>query len=661
MIAAPVPAVAAGPKPAAPHVFTVAKMLYGEGDYAGALAAFAEALALAPDDPYIRIEHAQVLARLAQAARSPRARGEQLQRAVAEAERARRAAPENVDVLRALGGIYLEVADGDPAALTAAQEAFEAVRRQQPTDIQALAALGRIYLDRGEPARAAELYRELAGQTPNNRLASTFLVEALVKADQRAEAEKVLADLLAAEPDAIETRLMLAELQSERADHRAALATLLAAPPELRDEPRLKRQLASELYLTGDLDAALATTESLLAAQPDNQFLALLRALVLSAQGQSEEALATVATLRARDPEDAALAGTEARLLQRLGRTDEAARALGALASRLESKGKTASAAEVRLELARLLFEARRFAEAAAAVRPLTSGASGTFGSGSATDPAIPAIAGQAALVEADALLALGRHGEALDLLVRQPASPLVAAKRAEALFRAGREEEARREVDGLAASGQPQAVLSVVQVYQRLERYDDSIPLLERLVGREPRLATASFLLGAAYERTGRREQAVAAFRRVLEVEPDFHAALNYLGYMWAERGENLEEALALVGRAVALDPDNGAYVDSLGWANFQLGRHDEARTLLERAVRLEPDDPTVHEHLGDVYRALGQTERAREVYRRALELASRGDDANADGEADEADAAAQVRQKLDDLDDLNGGGGSR
>lgn len=651
-VAAPV---GAGPAPAAPHAFTVAKMLSGEGDYAGALAAFAEALALAPDDPYIRIEHAQLLARLAQVARSPRARAEQLQRAAAEAERARRSAPDNVDVLRALGGIYLELAEGDAAALTAAQEAFEAVRRHQPADIQALAALGRIYLDRGEPARAAELYRELVVQTPNNRLAYTFLVEALVKADQRAEAEKVLGELLAADPDSTETRLMLAELQSERGDHRAALATLLAAPPELRDEPRLKRQLASELYLTGDLDAALATAESLLAAQPDNQFLSLLRALVLSAQGQSEQALGSVAALRARDPEDASLAGTEARLLQRLGRTDEAARTLSDLAARLERQGKAAPAAEIRLELARLLFEARRFGEVLAAVRPLAGG--------EAADLADRTITAQAVLLEADALLELGRHGDALDLLARQTPSPLVTAKRAEALFRAGREAEARREVEGLATSEQPQAVLSAVQAYQRLERYDESIPLLERLVGREPRLATASFLLGAAYERTGRREQAVAAFRRALDVEPDFHAALNYLGYMWAERGENLEEALALVRRAVALDPDNGAYVDSLGWAHFQLGRHDEARALLERAARLEPEDPTVHEHLGDVYRALGQTERAREVYRRALELAGRDD------QDDEDDTAEQVRQKLDDLDDLDDrddrddrdGGGSR
>src|SRR6185369_10482816 len=125
-----------------------------------------------------------------------------------------------------------------------------------------------------------------------------------------------------------------------------------------------------------------------------------------------------------------------------------------------------------------------------------------------------------------------------------------------------------------------------------------------------------------AAYERTGKHDLAVTAFRKVLKAAPDFHAALNYLGYMWAEKGENLTEALAMIGKAVALDPDNGAYVDSLGWTHYRLGQYDRARDYLERATRLVPEDPTVHEHLGDVYIALGQRDKAREMYRRALAL---------------------------------------
>ena len=99
-----------------------------------------------------------------------------------------------------------------------------------------------------------------------------------------------------------------------------------------------------------------------------------------------------------------------------------------------------------------------------------------------------------------------------------------------------------------------------------------------------------------------------------------------------------NLEEALSLVSRAVTLDPDNGAYVDSLGWTYFRLGRTDQARGMLERAARLDPEDATLQEHLGDVYVALGQTERARQAYQRSLDL--------------EGSNTEQVRRKLGDLD---------
>jgi Flp pilus assembly protein TadD len=134
---------------------------------------------------------------------------------------------------------------------------------------------------------------------------------------------------------------------------------------------------------------------------------------------------------------------------------------------------------------------------------------------------------------------------------------------------------------------------------------------------------------MGVASERLARHADAEAAFRRVLELDPDDDRTLNYLGYMWADRGENLEQALALIQRAVALEPENGAYVDSLGWVYYRLGRLSEARHHLEEAARLVPEDATILEHLGDLYVALEIPEKARELYRRALAI----DDENVEG----------------------------
>jgi len=119
-----------------------------------------------------------------------------------------------------------------------------------------------------------------------------------------------------------------------------------------------------------------------------------------------------------------------------------------------------------------------------------------------------------------------------------------------------------------------------------------------------------------------GRWPEAEADLKRAVEIAPGEPTALNYLGYSWAERGVNLEEAFRLIEKAVELQPESGAIIDSLGWAHFQLGRYDDAVGHLEEAVRLEPGDPTITDHLGDVYWRLGRETEARYQWRRALTL---------------------------------------
>lgn len=632
----------AQPAPPAPldagasYQFALAKLLAVEGSLVEALAAFEEAEKLAPDAHYVRLEHAQLLARMAQYARNPSSREDYLRKAAERVSAARQLAPGNLDVLRAVGTIYLDIASqtpADPAALATAKEALEEVRRRDPMDAQSLLTLGRLYLDGGDPAKAAEVFRELVTTLPQQRMAYAMLVEALLRAEKPVEAEEALSEILRFDPGSLEARLTLAELQGRRGDQDAVIATLEAAPEEVRSEPRLRRQLAWALYQKGDLQKAGATLEPLLSeaaggteADPN---LVLLKGLILTAEGRNAEAAALLGKVHEAQPGNAALAMTVARALQRDGREEEAARVLGESAVALEREGKAEEAREVRLEEAQVYFDAKRWEDVFRALQPLLA----------AAPQDAPAVHAQAVALQTDALVQAKRFDEALALLGRQAPGPFVDSKRAEVMFRAGRDEEGVQQLAALAASADPATVLAAVQSYHRLERYQDSIPILERMVAAQPDLPIPRFLLGAAYERTGRKDQAVSELRRVVQLEPDFHAALNYLGYTFAEAGENLEEALTLVRRALSHEPDNGAYVDSLGWTYHRLGRHEEAREVLERATRLEPKDATLQEHLGDVYVALGQTERARDAYRRALEL------------GDDDDDAEQVRRKLEDL----------
>lgn len=620
--------------------FAIAKELQSEGSLLEANAAMEKATRLDPEAPYLRAEHALILIRLGELSRAPGSRNTYLQQAREEVDRARQLAPNETDILKTAGDVYLSVASQDAAVLDTARDLLEQIRKIDPTDVQSMVGLGRIYLAKNEADKAVEVFRELVANVPQQRAAYAFLVESLLQARREKEAEPVLGEMLTFDPASLEARLTLAELQGQRGDNRAAVETLRAAPQPARAEPRLRRQLAWALYLSGDPEAALTEVQPLLGqpAAADDRALNLLTGLIYTAEGRNAEAADLLAKVRKVQPTDVAVTLTLSRVLQREGRPDEAARALQELADALVQDKKEGAAQQVRLEAAQLLLEAKQWDAAEAVLKPLLA----------VSDAAVRT---QARAYQVDVLVGRQRYDEALGLLGPEDLPPTLVSKRAEVLLRAGREAEGRQLlgtlVSGASASGAPggaaanaraaEAVISAAQVYQRLERYDEAIQLLRGLSQSQPDLIPAHFLLGAAYERTGRQDEAATQFRRVIELDPEYHAALNYLGYLYAERGEHLDEALALVRRAVALDPDNGSYVDSLGWTYFQLGQREQARDYLERAARLEPKDGTVHEHLGDVYVALGQTEKAREVYRRAVELGDKN--------------AEQVRRKLERL----------
>jgi len=128
--------------------------------------------------------------------------------------------------------------------------------------------------------------------------------------------------------------------------------------------------------------------------------------------------------------------------------------------------------------------------------------------------------------------------------------------------------------------------------------------------------------LRGIIYERIDQWPLAEADFKRVLELSPDDVDTLNYLGYTWVDRGENLPEAFEMIRKAVAAEPESGAIVDSLGWAHYKLGQYQEAKNKLEDAVALSPSSATIIDHLGDVYWKLGRQREAGFQWKRALEF---------------------------------------
>ncbi|HMO07681.1 MAG TPA: tetratricopeptide repeat protein [Paracoccaceae bacterium] len=197
---------------------------------------------------------------------------------------------------------------------------------------------------------------------------------------------------------------------------------------------------------------------------------------------------------------------------------------------------------------------------------------------------------------------------------------------RARALQADGRAEAAVEALRGLARShGDLLGVhVALGDALRRSQRWEEAAAAYDVAVERagppQPEHWSLYYYRGIAHERGDVWPEAEADFQQALALNPDQPQVLNYLGYSWIDRGERLDEALAMIERAVAAQPDAGYIIDSLAWGLFRLGRYEEALEPMERASVLEPVDPVVTDHLGDVYWAVGRQMEARFQWRRAL-----------------------------------------
>lgn len=135
--------------------------------------------------------------------------------------------------------------------------------------------------------------------------------------------------------------------------------------------------------------------------------------------------------------------------------------------------------------------------------------------------------------------------------------------------------------------------------------------------IGAKPDII--NYYIGSLYERKKDIVMAEKYFKKSIEFNPEHADAYNYLGYMWAEQGINLEESTKFIQKALDIDPNNGAYIDSLGWSYYQRGMIFEAIEELKKAVKFLDKDPVIREHLGDAYHKMGKVEEAINEWKRA------------------------------------------
>ena len=553
-------------------------------------------------------------------------RAGQLPQALAAHQRALSKDPQAAPLLRRLAELSLAL-DRRAQAERYAQRALEV----EPQNAELRVLLGGLYAARGDLTAARRTLTNDAG-APLNPDAASALYAVLHAAGRFAEARDTAAWLVEAEPDALRGPLALARAEQSLGDGKAAEEALREGLHQRPGSLVLYGQLASLRRWRGDREGELAVYREVLGIYPDHHATLLARGEAELALGRREESDRSFARVEARYPNDL-------RAVLRLAESNYAAGAWAAAARRFSHALRLQPGMS---EVAFFLGVARRrLGDDAAALARFAD---------------IPPDSERYLDARLQAAIIWEGRGDserALAVLDGAPAREGAKWKprRARGKSRQAKAKQAQAKQAAQAARARPAnaAALRRVELYRagllsRSGNLPAAIAGLEAMLRRQPRDADVLYNLGLLHGESGDSERALQVMHRAIESDPNHADALNYIGYTWAERGERLDEAEALIERALKQRPEEGHILDSLGWVYYmrarpliEAGRVAEGRVWLRRAVvQLKRaaerigggGDPVISEHLGDAYFLLGRRREALQMYEEALRQKPRQDE---------------------------------
>lgn len=497
------------------------------------------------------------------------------------------------------------------------------VLQRAPDDVRARRLMGQVLLEAKKPKRARAHLERAIRLAPTAPEAYLVLAELLMEASLPDEAVKVIERLGKALP-------------GESVGYRRLGLALAARGDGVRSERLLRKSVERD---QGDLEAW-----STLAHIYESTFRL---AKALEAWERAAE----------RDPENPDILLSSGRVALRLGRLEEGRAWLERLLA-LDGSPKTAvkvaftylagnqpeRAAEV-LETVRAPEREPRLQFYAGLVNERLRRFEAALAAFEQVSEANAELYPEAQLHLAMCLSSLGRHDAALEVLGRlaaeRPAWPGLDVTLARALELSGQVSRAEAElVQAFERGPSPELAEALTGFYQRQGRLPEAVRIFKSAAGRRPADESLRFALAVALEKVGDWRGAVAALEQRTDHSP---AAANFVGYALADHGQDLDRALRLVQRALESGPDNGTFLDSMGWVWFKRGDARRALGFLERALVSSPDEPTLLEHLGEVLLRHGRRAEARDCFRRAVERLAHTPDA-----AERPGQGAQLERKL-------------
>jgi len=638
--AQPSPAATASNKTAEAYAqFLIAHRLAEKEDEAGAIAAYKRAMELDPQAADIPAELAALYLE-----------ANKIQEATTAAEQSLKLAPANRQANHVLGLIYAAMAEGGrqgrgraaPAAGSDeyVKKAIDHLERaiDKPLgdpDPNDRATLSRLYLRTGAYDKAIKLLTDLVNQEPGWQDGPMLLAEAYAGAGRGADAIAFLEERGADDPRLLPALADFYERERRWNDAAGIYAKLLQRNPR---SVEVKTRYAQMLLNAGGRDNAGKARDALndvVTARPTE---ALPLYLLSQAQRRSGDAQAAEATAR--------------RLIAQNGRS---VRGYYALAEALEERHQYQA---IITELAPIVAQNRGKSDDGFDVGALLPHLGfayqelGQFDKAIASfDEARRAMPNDTTVVAyyIEANLAAKKYAVAADAaraaLVDHPDDLRLTRLQAQAMRHIGKTDEGLSLLESAmrAHADDPTAYIMLAQGYSEADRGGQAVKVLQDAQTRFPNDNSIAFELGSVFDKQKKFADAEAAFRQVLDREPDNAAALNYLGYMLAERGERLDESVAYLKKALQMEPENGSYLDSLGWAYFKSDRLDLAEDNLRRAADQLKTNSVIQDHYGDVLFKLGRFGDAIAAWNRAL-----GGDGDSIDRGDIDKKIRSARQKL-------------
>lgn len=581
-----------------PYEFILAKLAADDGRFDEALSRIDKIVAKDPQNAVVLFERALILVDASK-----------IDAAETDLRKVVAMQPNFYDAERVLGRVLLDRAGTDRTKVDEALVHLQNAFRIYPDDLATGMAISQIYLASGRPAEAEKVLASMLERVPDQRGLNYSYAQVLTKLGRGAESTKYLERAVEVDPSFGLAIQQLVEIYQSTNQWQKAADIL---QPLINDDPTnldAQRQQAYFYLRAGQSEKARSRFAALLAADPKDARTEFYLAESLSDLERYEEADKIYRQLLEKTPDDPDVLASFGMAQEGRKKYDDAAKTFRTLLALHDTTEGVQALAKT--QLAFIDLQKGNLQQAIDAAKPL-------FVFHDKPNP-------QPINIALEALRKQKRYSDAVALLQpladKYASDPFVNARYIEMLARAGDKDRAR-----VAAATQSKFgvrnTISAAEAYVQADQYEQAIGVLKDALRTKPDDVDLQFELGAALERSGDKAEAEKTFEAILEKHPDHAGTMNYLGYMWAEAGVHLDRAADLLNKAVAQEPGNGAYLDSLGWAYFRQGKLDLAEKYLNDAAAVLPRDATVHEHLGDVLAKRGETTRALSLYRVALNL---------------------------------------